>query len=207
MKIVVFGQDEILVGDGAEERRSMLVSLPNSPPIERCYQNSILYINQVISKKMGFLRCPAQFWEIYTEFFNPHLNRTFEGIECRPYCVFWFFTTVLVDFVFFGMLDRSFLSRKKTEKSIGPTLNAWTINSAWTTPCQKIRSKFVKLMEAWSIRRLNIFMSGPARRPINRQRALSCRPLVCLCSARSAVHVKLGALESGHQIRPPRLRP
>ena len=44
-------------------------------------------------------------------------------------------------------------------------------------------------------------------RPINRQRALSCRPLVCLCSARGAMQVKLGALESGHQISPPCLWP
>jgi len=44
------------------------------------------------------------------------------------------FLFALVDFVFIGLLDRSYLS-KRNKTSIGPTPNAST--SAWTTPCQK----------------------------------------------------------------------
>ena len=43
------------------------------------------YINQVISIKMAFLRCPLKFWEFYTGVFTPNMNRTFKGIEFRPY--------------------------------------------------------------------------------------------------------------------------
>ena len=57
-------------------------------------------------------------------------------------------------------IGHTYLSTKKRKNSIGPTLN--TSTSAWITPCQKIKSKFEKLMGAWPIRPLNIFMSGPA---------------------------------------------
>ena len=162
-KIVVFDQDEIWVEkvlkrQGADRCKSRC---PIRNPSRDITKNSIPYINQVISKKMAFLRCPAQFWQFYTEFLTPYLNRTFKGIECPPYCFFCFFTVVLVDFVFFSGCWIGHISRQKKENSIWPTLNAST--SAWTTPCEKIKSKFVKLMGAWPIRRSNVFMSAPAR--------------------------------------------
>ena len=59
-------------GDSAEEtrRRSMQVSLPNSPPIKRDYHNSIPYINHEISKN-GISAMPRAILRILHWIFNP----------------------------------------------------------------------------------------------------------------------------------------
>ena len=110
---------------------------------------------------MVLLRCPAQFCEFRSEKFNSSLSRTVKGIECRPYCFFFFFLSVLVAFLFFRVVVSVISLGKKTTNKRGPKLNASISTS--TTPCPKMKSKLVKLMSAWPIRRSNPFMAGQAR--------------------------------------------
>ena len=89
--------------------------------------------------------------------FEPHVQRYWSPALFDYY--FW--GLALIAFVYFAFLDRSYLSTKKKRKK--GRAGGRCVDQYMSTPCQNFKSKFVKLMGAWPMWRLNIILAGPAR--------------------------------------------
>ena len=125
------------------------------PKLNSIYKSGNFEKNGISSLPRSILR--TLHW-IFNPEFEPYVQR--DWVFALLFFLLFYYS--FGRFCFFRVVGSvTSLGKKRKENSIGPTLNAST--SAWTTPCQKIKSRFIKLMEAWPIRRLNIFMFGPAR--------------------------------------------
>ena len=112
---------------------------------------------------MALPRCPDQFWSFYSEILTPYSNRTCKDTGRLPSLIIlrrvFFLASNSFDrsciFLLFGSVTP--LEKKKEGQEASVSIRAWT------TPCQKIKSKFFKLMRAWPIWCLHIILAGPGR--------------------------------------------
>ena len=76
-----------------------------------------------------------QFWSFYSEILTPYSNRTCKDIGRLPSLFCFVFSLALIVFVFFGSVDRSYLSINRKEKRKERQAVSVSIR-AWTTPRQ-----------------------------------------------------------------------
>ena len=107
---------EAKIGRGVAEdprRKSILLSMPSSPPIKGYCQNTIfIHKTSYYEKCVFFLRFPAQFCEFRSKNCSSYLNRMCQQTENTPFCFCFFpdkFWTILY---IFGSWNRSYPSNK-----------------------------------------------------------------------------------------------
>ena len=97
-----------------------MFNCPIRHPSRDASKNTIPYLNQVITKKRVYLRCPAQFCTFWNEIFTMYLKRTCKCTPSHPFFVFVFSHVIVTISFFFTYLwighTCTSLEKKKTER-------------------------------------------------------------------------------------------